>query len=131
MSSELTVKKGDLARTLTNAQPAEVLKPLITEIHLFDTFIAGTSFLEDRAPLEDLKEGAQVTLRREDDNKFDENAILVLDPAGRKLGYVPEKDNLIFSRLMDAGKRLVGKIQTIEKKGNFTQVAMGIYLVDF
>ena len=69
-------------------------------------------------------------LQRED-NKFDSNAILILYEDGRKLGYVPEKDNIIFARLMDAGKLLKAKITKIEQKGSFKQISIGIYLVDF
>lgn len=46
-------------------------------------------------------------------------------------GYVPEKDNVVFARLMDAGKMLMAKIEKIDKKGSFTQITIGIYLVDF
>ena len=49
----------------------------------------------------------------------------------KKLGYVPEKDNQIFARLMDAGKLLKAKITKIDKKGSFYQISIGIYLVDF
>ena len=55
----------------------------------------------------------------------------LLTEAKRKLGYVPEKDNLIFARLMDAGKLLAARIKKIEKKGSFNQISIGIYLVDF
>ena len=48
-----------------------------------------------------------------------------------KIGYVPERDNLIFARLMDAGKMLIAKIAKIDHKGSFTQITIGIYLVDF
>ena len=47
------------------------------------------------------------------------------------MGYVPEKDNIVFSRLMDAGKLLTAKIKTITQKGSFTQIQIEIYLVDF
>ena len=49
----------------------------------------------------------------------------------KKLGYVPEKDNIIFARLMDAGKLLIARIFKITKRGSFTQISIGIYLVDF
>ena len=64
-------------------------------------------------------------------SKFDEKAILVLDQENRKLGYVPEKDNLVFSRLMDAGKLLTGKVIDIEQLGSFKKIRIGIYLVDY
>ena len=37
----------------------------------------------------------------------------------------------IFARLMDTGKLLKARISRIEQKGPFTQIAVGIYLVDF
>ena len=71
-----------------------------------------------------------LSLQREE-NKFDSNAILILYEGGRKLGYVPEKDNIIFARLMDAGKLLKAKITQITQRGTFKQISVGIYLVDF
>ena len=107
-----------------------MIKPLMREIHLFDSFIAGTTHLSDPSVLQEIKVGDKLSLMRED-NKFDHNAILVLTNEKRKLGYIPEKDNTIFSRLMDAGKLLVAKITKIETRGNFYQISIGIYLVDF
>ena len=66
-----------------------------------------------------------------EDNKFDSNAILILNEDKKKLGYVPEKDNIVFARLMDAGKFLKAKITQISQKGSFKQIGVGIYLVDF
>lgn len=56
---------------------------------------------------------------------------MVLNTEKKKLGYVPEKDNVIFARLMDAGKLMVAKISKITQKGTFKQISIGIYLVDF
>lgn len=108
----------------------EIIKPLIKEIHLFDTYIAGTTHLEDSSFLETIQIGDMMSLQREE-NKFDNNAIMILNDAKKKLGYVPEKDNLVFARLMDAGKLLKAKITRIEQKGSFKQISVGIYLVDF
>ena len=121
---------GDLVSVIGQHDIGELLKPLITEIHLFDTFVAGTTHLEDPSVLEGIGIGDRLSLMRED-NKFDSNAILILTADKKKLGYVPEKDNIIFARLMDAGKMLAAKIKGIEKKGSFTKIAIGIYLVDF
>ena len=65
--------------------------------------------------------------------KFNRYAeILVLTESGKKLGYVPEKDNVVFSRLMDAGKLLTAKINRIKKiSDSYTQIGIDIYLVDF
>ena len=107
----------------------EILQPLIREIHLFDTWIAGTTHLEDKSVLKELKPEAELFLQREN-NEFDSRAILVLNSDKQKLGYVPEKDNIVFSRLMDAGKILKAKVAKIEEKGSWTKVTIGIYLVD-
>ena len=93
--------------------------------------IAGTSHLKDSSVLDGVKVGDKLTLRREE-NKFDSKAILILTAEGKRLGYVPEKDNVIFSRLMDAGKMLSATITEIrERGGNFKQISIGIFLVDF
>lgn len=130
MSNEITIKQNELLTAIEETSLGELIKPLVTEIHLFDTFVAGTSYLEDSSVLDEVATGDKLRLRRED-NKFDEKAILVLDEKGRKLGYIPEKDNLIFSRLMDAGKLLMAKISDIELAGSFTRISIGIYLVDY
>lgn len=130
MGNELTINKNSLAALQTNTDLGDLIKPLIREIHLFDTHVAGTTHLEDASVLDDIKTGDKLDLRRED-NKYDEKAILVLNGAGKKLGYIPERDNLIFSRLMDAGKMLFAVISEIEHKGSFTKISIGIYLMDF
>ena len=130
MSNDITIRKNELIDAIEETSLSDIIKPLVTEIHLFDTFVAGTSYLQDDSVLDDVAVGDKLHLRREE-NKFDEKAILVLDEKNRKLGYIPEKDNLVFSRLMDAGKLLMAKITDIEMKGSFTQISIGIYLVDY
>ncbi|MGI6204565.1 MAG: HIRAN domain-containing protein [Anaerovoracaceae bacterium] len=130
MANEIIDAETKLAALITENKLGEVIKPLKKEIHLFDTYVAGTSYLEDPTVLEEVVIGDTLILRRED-NKFDENAILVLTEDNRKLGYIPEKDNIVFSRLMDAGKLLIAKIAKVEQRGKFTLISIGIYLVDF
>lgn len=130
MTNDLAISKSDLITTIEDTSLSDIIKPLVNEIHLFDTFIAGTTHLKDPSVLDDVKEGDKVSLRREE-NKYDDKAILVLDQDGRKLGYIPEKDNLIFSRLMDAGKLLIGKVGDVELHGSFHKIKIGIYLVDY
>ena len=112
-----------------NKELGEIIKPLIKEIHLFDSFIAGTTHLDDKTVIDAAKEGDALSLRREN-YKYDQNAILILNADGKKMGYVPEKDNIVFAKLLDAGKILKAKISSIKKKGSFTQISIGIYLVD-
>jgi len=130
MANELTPKQESTIAVIDSKELGEIIKPVIREIHLFDSFVAGTTHLSDKSVLSEIKEADVLKLQRED-NKFDEKAILVLTEDGRKLGYIPEKDNIVFSRLMDAGKLLKAKISNIEQKGSFTKIGIGIYLVDF
>ena len=130
MNELVSINGGGLVAAAENGQLSELIKPLIREIHLFDSYIAGTTHLDDKSVLDMIKPGDKLTLQRED-NKFDSNAILIFSPDGRKVGYVPEKDNLIFARLMDAGKMLSAQIIGIEIKGTFHRIGIGIYLVDF
>ena len=131
MANEVTINQtGELVLAMEHKEIGELLQPLIREIHLFDSFVAGTTHLSDPSVLEEIKVGDQLTLLREN-NKFDSNAILILTADKKKLGYVPEKDNIIFARLLDAGKMLTARIKGIEKKGSFTKISIGIYLVDF
>lgn len=131
MENELSTQQtGKLVQTIDQQGVGDLLKPLIREIHLFDSYVAGTTHLEDKSVLEKIEVGDRLSLQRED-NKFDENAILILTEDGKKLGYIPEKDNIIFARLMDAGKMLMAKISIIEKRGSFYKISIGIYLVDF
>lgn len=130
MSNDLVVNKNDLIQAIEDKSVGDIIKPLVNEIHLFDTFIAGTTHLEDQSVLDEVAEGDKLSLRRED-NKFDSKAILILNQGGSKLGYIPEKDNLIFSRLMDAGKLLIAKVSDIQMHGSFHKIRIGIYLVDY
>ena len=129
MANELTKHQQNIVSLVQGHELGDIIKPLINEIHLFDSYIAGTTHLDDKSVLEKIKVGDILSLQREE-NKFDSNAILILNNEGKKLGYVPEKDNIIFARLMDAGKILKAKISDITKKGSFTQISVGIYLVD-
>lgn len=129
MENELTKKEESMISVVASHEIGDIIKPFIKEIHLFDSYIAGTTHLKDSSVLDDIKVGDMLTLRRED-NKFDSNAILILLDE-RKVGYVPEKDNIVFARLMDAGKLLKAKITGIKNKGDyFKQISIGIYLVD-
>ena len=130
MSNDIIIKDTGLLSTVAQTDLSDLIKPLVNEIHLFDTYVAGTTHLEDDSVLDELQAGDKLTLVRED-NKFDNNAIVIQTKDGRKLGYVPEKDNLVFSRLMDAGKLLMAKITTHDVKGTFHRIGIGIFLVDY
>lgn len=104
-------------------------KPFERDIFLFDTHIAGTTHvagIEELAP--HLNEGDKLEFYREPDNAYDGHAIVVRNADGVKLGYVPKADNVIFARLMDAGKLLFGRISSKEQKGKWLKIGMKVFL---
>ena len=83
---------------------SELIKPLSREIHLFDTYIAGTANTA-RQLIDRLNSGDMLDLRSET-NKFEENAVAV-NSEGNKVGYIPEKDVIITSSVSRLKNRLV------------------------
>ena len=131
MADELMIGTTNAVALVSGTSLEKLLKPLKQEILLYDTYVAGTGYINDKTILDELNNGDVLWLQREPENKFDEKAILVLDGKKRKIGYVPESDNTVFSRLMDAGKYLTAKIVKMETKGSFRQINISIFLVDF
>lgn len=104
-------------------------KPFEKDIFLFDTYVAGTTHIEGIEELEQyLNIEDKLDFFREPDNKYDEQAIMIKTVNGVKIGYVPRQDNVIFARLMDAGKLLFGRISAKEKKGNWIKISIKVYL---
>ena len=131
MANELTIGEKNIVSLVSDNPLGDLIKPLSHEILLFDSYVAGAAQIKDESVFDDVKGGAKLILQREPENRFDENAILVLDEKKRRLGYIPEKDNIVFARLMDAGKYLTAKVKNYEPKGAFRQINISIYLVDF
>lgn len=123
------VEENAIARSISNGTLSSVVEPLIKEIHLFDTYVSGTMFIDEKDVIEKLVSGQEVSLERET-NKFDENAVAFYTTDRKKIGYIPEEDSMIFARLMDAGKLLRGRVRSVENECGFNKIIVGIFLVD-
>ena len=129
---------GDLVKTESNGLIGlmhgkdgglSIPKPFERDIFLFDTYVAGTTHIEGIEELEPhLNIDDRLEFFREPDNQYDKQAIFIKTADGVKIGYVPQNDNAIFSRLMDAGKLLFGKITAKEKKGSWVKLGIKVYL---
>lgn len=129
---------GDLVKTsggglvgLLHGKNGEILipKPFEKDIFLFDTYVAGTTHIEGVEELEPhLNVDDRLEFFREPDNRYDKQAIVIKTIDGVKIGYVPKQDNVIFARLMDAGKLLFGKITSKEKKGSWVKIYIKVFL---
>jgi len=75
--------------------------------------IAGFRHAEGSAVWPDLRTGDELALVRERDNAFDENAVRV-EWRGRKLGYVPRRDNAALAWALDRGEALRARISRLE-----------------
>ena len=113
MKNELTKSDANQIALMDDRKLSDVIKPLSREIHLFDSFVSGVLNIKDPKVLKELKEGQKLILQRED-SRFDSNTINILTEEKVKIGYVPEKDNVVFARLMDAGKLLSARINGIQ-----------------
>ena len=129
---------GDLVRNESNGLIGlmhgkdgglSIPKPFERDIFLFDTYVAGTTHIEGIEELEPhLNIDDRLEFFREPDNQYDKQAIVIKTADGVKIGYVPQNDNVVFARLMDAGKLLFGKITSKEKKGSWVKLSIKVYL---
>ena len=107
----------------------QIPQPFSRDIFLFDSYVAGTSHIVGIEELEPfLHEGDKLQFFREPDNPHDGQAIVIKNDDGVKIGYVPQADNLVFSRLMDAGKVLFGVISSKKMRGSWLDMKIKIYL---
>lgn len=124
------IKQSDPTSIISMIHGSEITpKPFEQEILLFETIIAGTSHIEGIHDL-DLQIGDHLSFFRESDNEYDNQAIVIKTNHQEKIGYVPKSDNLVFSRLMDAGKHLFGKIKAKDLKGQWLVIKIEVYLLD-
>ncbi len=108
-----------------------VSKPFERDVFLFDTHVAGTSFVEGIQELEPhLNIDDKLDFFREPENYHDPKAIVIKNANGVKIGYVPQADNAIFSRLMDAGKLLFARITEKEMRGKWLKIEIKVFLHD-
>ena len=98
------------ARRVRAAAPREIL---LARMH-----VAGTAYYDAEAVAGRLRPGQRLALRRQPANRHDDLAIEVLGPRGHKLGYVPRRSNEMPARLIDAGKRLSARAESVARRGN-------------
>ena len=130
MNDLINKDQGELIKYLVGRDSAiDIPKPFERDIYLFDTFVAGTTHIENIEIIEpSINKGDKLVFYREADNPHDPQAILIETVKGEKIGYAPRQDNIIFSRLMDAGKSIFGKVIDKEKRGKWVNIKIKIYL---
>jgi hypothetical protein len=101
----------------------------IAALTALPTHAAETFFIVQRSPLagfrhydgpefwRDLRPGDRLELVREPENPYDAGAIRV-EWRGRKLGYVPQRDNAAIARQLDRGIPLEARIAVLRQNRN-------------
>lgn len=130
MNDLVKKEQGNLIEYLINQETGlDLPKPFERDIFLFDSHVAGTSHIDNIESIsEHLKDGDRLVFYREPDNETDPQAIRIETLNKEKIGYVPRQDNIIFSRLMDAGKVLFAKVVDKELLGKWLKIKIKIYL---
>lgn len=130
MNDLVKIDNGDLIEYLMKTGSGlDLPKPFERDIYLFDTYVAGTTHIKGIEKIgESLKDDDRLVFYREPENEHDPQAIRIETLGKEKIGYVPRQDNVIFSRLMDAGKVLFAKIVEKEMRGKWLKIKIKIYL---
>lgn len=130
MNSLAEQQQGALIAYLLGRESGlSVPKPYERDIYLFDTYVAGTTHVEGIEKIgESLEEDDKLVFYREPENRHDPQAIRIETVREEKIGYVPKQDNVVFSRLMDAGKVLFAKVISKEMRGSWLRIKIKIYL---
>lgn len=127
------VKKDDgggLLGVLHGTSGLVVPKPFEREIYLFTTHVAGTTHVDNILKIDKHLDIDDKLLFFREENPHDEKAIRIETFRKEKIGYVPRVDNVVFSRLMDAGKELYARIKGKEFIDEWLRIEIDIYLKD-
>ena len=79
--------------------------------------LAGFRHYDGPAVWRDVRAGDRLELVREPDNPYDPNAVRV-EWQGRKLGYVPRRDNAAVARQLDRGAALEASVARLTENRN-------------
>ena len=79
--------------------------------------LAGLRHYDVREVWDELRPGDRLELVREPDNPYDSNAIRI-EWRGRKLGYLPRRDNPAVARQLDRGAALEARVARLAENRN-------------
>ena len=105
-----------LAAAVISAPPARAAEAVIV---LQRSPLAAFRHYDGREAWPELRVGAPLALAREPDNPYDANAVRV-EWRGRKLGYVPRRENAAVARHLDRGTALEARVAALRENRNRT-----------
>ncbi len=94
--------------------------------------LVGMYWLEDRAKLKrSIAIDSAVEIVRENDNKYDKNAVAVYNSRREKLGYISRFQNEELASLMDDGLKFTGEVKKIKVKTTGASAIIAIFCTDY
>ena len=128
MANELAVRTGNWLQLKDSF--GDEIRPFRREIFLKECMVDGTLEIDDALFLvEGLGVGDAVGLRRIPKDRGAHTVAFVVK-GGERFGYVPKTDREIIANLMDAGKKITGKIVSRRMDGHWLDMRVGLYLED-
>lgn len=124
-----TRNKMEKERRYENITTVKV-SPHVRDILLTETVVSGTNYRDLTIVENKLTKDSIVFLKREKDNPYDENAIMVLTNEGYLIGYISKKENYILKNLMDWGKIVYGEIISVNDDCSNIEVAVYLSYID-
>ena len=94
--NSLLIKKNNKEKKYIEIKESMVIEEHTKDIYLNSIYVAGTDYVDISEAYNKLTEGSILYLRREPNNPYDSNAILISTLDGCVIGYVPKESNLLF-----------------------------------
>jgi hypothetical protein len=126
MATDTKVTRRGLFRFFAGFGPAAMFReskpapppppaPPVKRVYLAEVYIAGFRYYEGMRPevLAMLQPGVDLELRRQADNRYDDNAIAVFTADSRKLGYLPRSENALPAAIADQDVPLGAEITEV------------------
>lgn len=106
--------------------------PFSKEVLIFhDIMVAGTrNIFNIDEIVDELEIALRLRLLRDPKNLSSKWSVKVMDHKGREVGFLPADVNEPVARLMDVGKAMFAKVQSVEARGSWYQILLEIYLDD-
>ena len=97
------------------------------KIKIYDNYLKGIAHYDYKNVMEFIKEGDEVSLKRDFDNHHDSFAIEVHFEK-RKLGYIAAYENIVLANLLEQGVGLKAFVSKKHKSGSqYNDVAIEVY----
>lgn len=123
--------QSNLSTILNSPFGGEMIKPFSRTIFLRHMPVAGILHIDNYdSLLKSLKVDDELLLVREPQNEYDNWAIMVMTKNHEKLGYIPRRENKIPARLMDAGKKLLIYVSSVEDSDRWDPLWIALYMED-